>query len=87
LPENTIYKIVCHGSAAKSLCWLAIVPVQRAIICSEADTALDETIGQCIREIEQFESLFSPFLDMFLRDYLLLSRELRVSVCKFTPGQ
>ncbi|CEL09733.1 hypothetical protein ASPCAL12863 [Aspergillus calidoustus] len=84
LPENTIYKIVCHGSAAKSLCWLAIVPVQRAIICSEADTALDETIGQCIREIEQFESLFSPFLDMFLRDYLLLSRELRVSVYLLT---
>jgi hypothetical protein len=82
LPDDIVLKILCHGSASKTLCWWRIVEVRDAVSRGETHVSIKEVIGCCLEEIAGFENTFQPFLNLFTRDYVFLKREFQVGVCK-----
>ncbi|CAI7621313.1 unnamed protein product [Penicillium manginii] len=84
LPDDIVLKILCHGSASKTLCWWRIVEVRDAVSRGETHVSIKEVIGCCLEEIAGFENTFQPFLNLFTRDYVFLKREFQVGVFLLT---
>jgi hypothetical protein len=84
LPEETVFKVLSHASASKTLCWWRSVEVRNAISRGETEASIKEAVARCLEEIEGFENIFQPFISLFTRDYMFMKDELKIGVCKST---
>lgn len=84
LPEETVFKVLSHASASKTLCWWRIVEVRNATFRGETLVSIKEAVALCLEEIGRFENIFLPFINLFIRDFMFIKDELQIGVCKST---
>lgn len=82
LTDETVTTMVQYGFSCKTLFWKAVSRLQEHLFYQTIEIPLPAVLEDIEREIDRFETTFTPFLDKCGRDYVLLSVKSRISYCE-----